>query len=93
MIVRFRKAAAVEAQYEQRRGGLGVKELRSSVEAIRRGATSFPLIAGSADIRQTLMSRFPYGVFFLVRDDVAFVIAVAHLRREPGYWKGRFRGR
>ena len=95
MIVRFRPAAAAEVQtarewYAQQREGLGadfVKELRATVAAIKRGPTSFPLMSGSKDLRRALMSRFPYGVFFVVSNRFALVLAVAHLRREPGYWK------
>lgn len=32
---------------------------------------------------------FPYLVIYLVRDGIVLVIAVAHKKRRPGYWKRR----
>jgi plasmid stabilization system protein ParE len=39
--------------------------------------------------RRVLLRQFPYTVFYEVDGDVVFVIAVAHQRREPGYWRKR----
>ena len=40
--------------------------------------------------RRALFGRFPFSVIYRVRADrVAEVVAVAHQRREPGYWKYR----
>jgi hypothetical protein len=33
--------------------------------------------------------RFPYRVVYRNRPDEIVVVAVAHLRRRPGYWKNR----
>ena len=33
---------------------------------------------------RALMKRFPYGIYYLVEDDTAFVYAVLDLRRDPG---------
>jgi len=32
---------------------------------------------------------FPYTVFVAVLDDEVVIVAVAHQRREPGYWAER----
>jgi toxin ParE1/3/4 len=39
--------------------------------------------------RRALFARFPFSVIYRVRADRVEVIAVAHQRREPGYWKYR----
>ena len=36
-----------------------------------------------------LLRRFPYTVFYEIEGSVVFVLAVAHHRREPGYWRHR----
>jgi plasmid stabilization system protein ParE len=42
--------------------------------------------------RRYLLRRFPYSVVFRETADKIQVIAVAHGRRRPGYWKNRGRG-
>lgn len=32
---------------------------------------------------------FPYGIVYFVRDDEVLVVAYAHERRRPGYWRER----
>ncbi len=36
-----------------------------------------------------LVERFHYDVIYIVRDDEVLVVAVAHQRRKPGYWRRR----
>ncbi|MCI0358096.1 MAG: type II toxin-antitoxin system RelE/ParE family toxin, partial [Planctomycetaceae bacterium] len=38
------------------------------------------------DIRQVLMRRFPYVVYFELGADEVVILAVSHAAREPGYW-------
>lgn len=40
-------------------------------------------------IRRTLLHRFPYTIHYEVRDHTVTVLAVAHQRRLPGYWRDR----
>lgn len=62
------------------------EELSNGIEILREEGPSFPVYEG--ETRRYLLPTFPYGILFEVIDDVIFVIAVAHLKREPGYWKG-----
>jgi plasmid stabilization system protein ParE len=39
--------------------------------------------------RRCLLRRFPYTVFYEIDGGVVFVLAVAHQRRKPGYWRHR----
>lgn len=41
------------------------------------------------DLRQYPLRRFPYLVIYQVSAEQLWVIAVAHQRRAPGYWKRR----
>ncbi len=34
---------------------------------------------------------FPYNIVYVIRGDVVFIIAIAHHRRQPGYWRTRLR--
>jgi toxin ParE1/3/4 len=42
-----------------------------------------------AGVRRLLLRRFPYGVLYAVEPDRILILAVMHLRRRPGYWRGR----
>jgi toxin ParE1/3/4 len=51
----------------------------------------WPSVAAKYRVRRALLDRFPFAIAYLVEDDVLKVIAVAHLRRRPGYWLKRLR--
>ena len=37
-------------------------------------------------VRRTLLPRFPYGVFYTVKNDLVHVLAVIHNARNPRRW-------
>ena len=39
--------------------------------------------------RRYLLHRFPFSIVYLDEPDAVTVVAVAHGRRKPGYWKKR----
>jgi toxin ParE1/3/4 len=81
-------AAAV--YYEGQQEELGKRFLSSvedSLARIRINPLLYPVIDG--DVRRCLTRTFPFGVLFRDRADRIEIIAVMHLRREPGYWKER----
>ncbi|MBK6980697.1 MAG: type II toxin-antitoxin system RelE/ParE family toxin [Betaproteobacteria bacterium] len=39
--------------------------------------------------RRVLVRRFPYSLIYAVEVGHIVVVAVAHQRRRPGFWKGR----
>jgi toxin ParE1/3/4 len=46
----------------------------------------------TAKARRVLVSGFPYDVVYQAREDAIEVLAVAHQRRRPGYWRERLPG-
>ena len=82
--------------YEERRPGLGAEFLAAVEEALLRlegPAVSFA-VAGmpqTLGVRRVLMRRFPYSVVFVDLPAERRVLAVAHGRRRPGFWKDRLR--
>lgn len=64
---------------------------RAEVRAALASASSYPLRypAYLHGTRRVLLKSFPYLVVFLDWQDAIFVVAVAHGKREPGYWKNR----
>ena len=93
--VRFGAEALAElaeaaAQYEAVRAGVGgdfVEEIESIADEIRERPASFPEIVPG--YRRALASVFPYAVVFVVDGDDVRILAIAHQRRRPEYWRGR----
>ena len=42
-----------------------------------------------AEVRRCQTKQFPYGIIYTIENDDIIIIAVAHLHREPEYWKAR----
>ena len=72
------------AWYEERIPGLGAAFLRSvdvCLARIQRHPEAYP--KAHPRVRRAPIRRFPYGVFYLVREDRIDVLAVYHARRRP----------
>ena len=44
-----------------------------------------------ADIRRVIIKKFPFGIFYVVKDNEVTILAVLHARRNPIKWKSRGR--
>ena len=78
------------AYYEECSPGLGMDFFREVSVSIRNAVeypTMWPEIEGG--IRRCLVHRFPYGILFSIESDRIYLLAIMHLRRNPGYWKDR----
>jgi len=62
-------------------------ELDDAIESICNRPDRWPIY--SHGTRRYLMKRFPFLVVYRVTDDKLQVIAVAHGKRKPGYWRRR----
>ena len=40
-------------------------------------------------VRKKLLNHFPYNLLYAVETDLIVVVAVAHQKRRPGYWRSR----
>jgi toxin ParE1/3/4 len=81
---------AAADRYQRERHGLGA-EFVAAVEAAVGRAAGTPLAGAplAADVRRVFMRRFPYAVLYAPESNRLLVLAVAHLRRRPGYWRHR----
>ncbi len=88
---------ASAAWYERQRPGLGqdfIDEVAAALTRVGEAPQTFNLIPGvpqALGIRRAGVHRFPYAVLFFEQPDVVRVLAVAHQRRRPGYWRARLR--
>jgi plasmid stabilization system protein ParE len=76
--------------YEERRRGLGVEffdAVSLTMALIAERPEIGTLISGST--RRVVVSRFPYQVVYHLSPADITIVAVAHLKRRPDYWKTR----
>ena len=89
------EATGATSWYENRRPGLGsqfLNELEATLSRIGEAPASFPRlldVSPELGVRRVLMRRFPYGLLFIELEASVRVVAVAHLKRRPGYWLSR----
>ena len=76
--------------YESKEIGLG-KRFRFEVEHVLSRIVEDPLLwrERSGGYRRVNCPVFPYYIPYFIRDQKIIIIAVAHGRRIPGYWKSR----
>jgi hypothetical protein len=76
--------------YEGRKEGLGLEflnEVQRTITSILAHPQSGPAV--SPNIRRRIVRGFPFGVLYAMHESKMVVVAVAHLKRRPGYWKER----
>jgi hypothetical protein len=74
--------------YESARAGLGV-EFLAEVEATTKLIESFPLAWTplSPRTRRCRTHRFPFGLFYQVRENEILIVSLMDLRRDPINWE------
>lgn len=78
--------------YQSQADGLGndyLSEVERAVHAIATSPDSWPIL--EHNLRRRLVRRFPFCVLYKVDPEAIVIIAVAHLRKKPGYWRKRMR--
>ena len=76
--------------YEDQAVGLGERFL-DEVEGCLELLLDRPFIGRrSGELRQFPLRKFPFMLIYALEDDDLVVVAVAHYRRRPGYWTGRY---
>jgi plasmid stabilization system protein ParE len=86
------EAEAAHAWYEARSHRAAERFLTALAAVIERISSSpqqFPNF--HAGTKRALLHRFPFLVVFRQRLDKIEIIAVAHGRRRPGYWRKRMK--
>jgi hypothetical protein len=82
------KSAAI--YYEQQSQQLGkdfLLEIKLAIQKIQTSPTRWQKITGK--VRRYLIRRFPYCIYYSIEPKEILIIAVAHLKRKPNYWKNR----
>ena len=83
------------AWYDQQRPGLGDEFLEAVDEALAfianwpRTGRPVPDVPPDLLIRRAPVRRFPYHIVYLEMPGAIRILAFAHDRRSPGYWRTR----
>jgi toxin ParE1/3/4 len=76
--------------YDLESPGLGnvfIDEIQRALQSIIDFPDAAPLIQGH--VRKRLVSKFPYSLMYSARENEIRILAVAHHKRRPFYWRGR----
>ena len=95
MTVRFHPDARLELRdalswYEERSpvsATAFAQEVEDAVLRILDAPTRYP--QADHGTRRVLLDRFPFNVFYRCDDTGILIVAVAHQKRRPGYWRTR----
>lgn len=65
-----------------------ISEFERSIDLLR----SNPMLGAkwAGRYRRLPLPRFPYSLVYILTADRIRLIALAHQRRRPGYWRGRY---
>jgi plasmid stabilization system protein ParE len=84
------EAVAAAAWYRERNVTAAAAfeaEIAEAMERIAAAPEHYPRYREES--RRFLLRRFPFAIIYRVGTDHIEIVAVAHGRRRPGYWKGR----
>jgi toxin ParE1/3/4 len=80
--------------YQARRLGLGIEfatAVDRALNEISKHPLRWPRWLATSRYRRSVLRRFPYVIFYEIRQHTLEIVAVAHARRRPGYWIRRSR--
>lgn len=81
--------------YDAREVGVGgrfAEAVRAAIDAAVDDPAAWPTWPGwqrEPVVRSKGVTGFPYRVVYVVDHDVLTIVAVAHAKRRPGYWRDR----
>jgi plasmid stabilization system protein ParE len=83
----LRETGKAQEWFELQISGLG-EEFIAAMELQLRRLEQAPLLYAEVipGVRRALLPRFPYGLFYAVRDDLVHILAVLHDARHPSRW-------
>lgn len=76
--------------YDKKSFGLGLdfeKEIKISVGQIKKHPKLW--MKREDDTRRCLLRRFPFSIVYMYFENHIWIVAIAHHKRKPNYWKHR----
>lgn len=78
------------AERSERAARLFLEELDAALERVSEAPQRWPRYL--SETRRLPLHRFPFFVVYVETTEAVEVLAVAHGRRRPGYWRHRVKG-
>jgi plasmid stabilization system protein ParE len=78
--------------YEEQASGLGAQftdAVERAVHFVNEHPDSGSFIGEANTLQRWTLRRFPYYVIYRAESEKIYILAVAHQRKRPGYWKNR----
>jgi plasmid stabilization system protein ParE len=93
--VRFRPEAEKDVEdaaiwYENQSLGLGkefLDKVSNTLENLLKQPSMYPIV--HRNTRRALIHKFPFGIFYIIEENLIIIIAVMHVSRNPRLWKKR----
>jgi plasmid stabilization system protein ParE len=85
----FEELEAAAAWYEANRQGLGDEFFRAVTDALDLLRPYPEAGKASGETRQLTLSRFPFRIVYRLGNGGIVIVAIAHTKRRPGYWRER----
>jgi plasmid stabilization system protein ParE len=76
--------------YENQAAGVGfrfIAEVRKGLTFMTENPYAAPAVGRG--IRRKVLNHFPYSLLYAVESELVLIVAVAHQKRRPSYWRGR----
>ena len=83
----FDEAADWYAQQQSSLGAEFIDEVNRTLVDVRDHPEFYAVVHD--DLREALVRRFPYAVYYRVEPDQVVVVAVIHTARDPALWQSR----
>lgn len=64
-----------------------IRVIDKSLITIQKNPLACPLIY--RNVRRKLLPRFPYMLLYFIEDNIIFIFACFHVKRDPTQWKRR----
>jgi toxin ParE1/3/4 len=90
----YNELKAARDWYEKQAINLGddfLAEIDTGVEKVKMSPALWSPYHGFKGIRRFFIHRFPFSVIYRHNENKIQILAIAHLRRKPGYWKKRMK--
>jgi plasmid stabilization system protein ParE len=76
--------------YESCRENLGsdfILCIEESISRIKKNPRQYKIIY--KNVHRALVRRFPYGIYYILKDDRIIILGVLHARKNPKHWQTR----
>jgi hypothetical protein len=76
--------------YNEQINGLGLEfleEISRSINIINVNPKRWSIL--KLHVRKYIVQRFPFSIFYICNRSTIYIVAIAHNKRKPYYWKNR----